>query len=55
MNWIEYAIARTAAQLLSQPPLTEVERWTLHACQSLIDRLEIREGRREMSRRVTAR
>lgn len=55
MNWIEYAIARTAAQLQSQPPLTEVDAWTLHACESLIARLEIREGRREMSHRLTAR
>lgn len=44
MNWIEYAIARTAAQLQSQPPLTEVERWTLHACQSRVEVFEIREN-----------
>jgi hypothetical protein len=55
MNWIEYAIARTAAQLLSQAALTEVDEWTLHACASVMELLESRELNRETSRRATAR
>ena len=47
MNWIEYAIARTAAQLrlhAAMRSLTEVECCTLDACQARVNLLEIRES-----------
>jgi hypothetical protein len=47
VDWIEYVIARHAAQLRAEAavrPLTKVEQETLSRCQSAISILEIRES-----------
>ena len=56
MNVWEFAIARKAFQLMCRAePLTPDEQRTLDVCRQHIKLLEIREGRREMSKRIAAR
>ena len=47
VNWVEYAIARYTAQLrrvAAERPLTRAEEERLAVCESVVNRLELREA-----------